>query len=169
MECSKHGSEGQDHIHLCTLNLVDLAGNERQNKAGPNRAEGIATQSAGSGGNGGGNNGNEKPKETSKIHLSLSALGNMTAALADSRALTSPTGNAAEDDAWKMRRPQSSGATIYLSLQQEVEVKTKKLKKLYAKLQVVNVEIQDQHEYACVEQDLEEAQNERSQELKLKY
>lgn len=46
---------------------------------------------------------------------------------------------------------------------------TKKLKKLSAKLQVVNAEIQDQHEHACVEQDLEEAQNEHTQELKLKY
>lgn len=45
----------------------------------------------------------------------------------------------------------------------------KKLKKLHAKLQVVNAEIQDQHEHACVEQDLEEAQNEHTQELKLKY
>uniref|UniRef100_G3SU56 Kinesin family member 3C n=1 Tax=Loxodonta africana TaxID=9785 RepID=G3SU56_LOXAF len=58
----------------------------------------------------------------------------------------------------------------YTSLQQEVEVKTKKLKKLYAKLQAVKAEIQDQHdEYIRVRQDLEEAQNEQTRELKLKY
>uniref|UniRef100_A0A8B9E0C7 Kinesin-like protein n=1 Tax=Anser cygnoides TaxID=8845 RepID=A0A8B9E0C7_ANSCY len=57
----------------------------------------------------------------------------------------------------------------YTSLQQEVEIKTKKLKKLYAKLQAVKAEIQDQHdEYIRVRQDLEEAQNEQMRELKLK-
>lgn len=94
----------------------------------------------------------------------------------------------------------------YTSLQQEVEIKTKKLKKvrgwrvgmtvppratgaagltaappravglraaplpqLYAKLQAVKAEIQDQHdEYIRVRQDLEEAQNEQTRELKLK-
>ncbi|XP_062979756.1 kinesin-like protein KIF3C isoform X2 [Elgaria multicarinata webbii] len=58
----------------------------------------------------------------------------------------------------------------FSSLQQEVEIKTKKLKKLYAKLQAVKAEIQDQHdEYIRVRQDLEEAQNEQTRELKLKY
>ncbi|XP_074847628.1 kinesin-like protein KIF3C isoform X2 [Carettochelys insculpta] len=58
----------------------------------------------------------------------------------------------------------------FTSLQQEVELKTKKLKKLYAKLQAVKAEIQDQHdEYIRVRQDLEEAQNEQTRELKLKY
>ncbi|RMB88183.1 hypothetical protein DUI87_35450 [Hirundo rustica rustica] len=41
---------------------------------------------------------------------------------------------------------------------------------LYAKLQAVKAEIQDQHEeYIRVRQDLEEAQNEQTRELKLKY
>ncbi|XP_072000089.1 kinesin-like protein KIF3C isoform X2 [Engystomops pustulosus] len=58
----------------------------------------------------------------------------------------------------------------YTSLQQEVEMKTKKLKKLYAKLQSVKGEIQDQHdEYVRVRQDLEQAQNEQTRELKYKY
>ncbi|XP_054853326.1 kinesin-like protein KIF3C [Eublepharis macularius] len=58
----------------------------------------------------------------------------------------------------------------FTSLQQEVEIKTKKLKKLYAKLQSVKAEIQDQHdEYIRVRQDLEDAQNEQTRELKLKY
>lgn len=40
---------------------------------------------------------------------------------------------------------------------------------LYAKLQAVKAEIQDQHdEYIRVRQDLEEAQNEQTRELKLK-
>ncbi|KAM9315664.1 kinesin-like protein KIF3C [Gastrophryne carolinensis] len=58
----------------------------------------------------------------------------------------------------------------YTTLQQEVEMKTKKLKKLYAKLQAVKGEIQDQHdEYVRVRQDLEQAQNEQTRELKFKY
>ncbi|XP_018429368.1 PREDICTED: kinesin-like protein KIF3C [Nanorana parkeri] len=58
----------------------------------------------------------------------------------------------------------------YTSLQQEVEMKTKKLKKLYAKLQAVKGEIQDHHdEYVRVRQDLEQAQNEQTRELKYKY
>ncbi|XP_030051400.1 kinesin-like protein KIF3C [Microcaecilia unicolor] len=58
----------------------------------------------------------------------------------------------------------------YTSLQQEVDIKTKKLKKLYAKLQAVKAEIQDQHdEYIRVRQDLEQAQNEQTRELKFKY
>ncbi|XP_068136023.1 kinesin-like protein KIF3C isoform X2 [Hyperolius riggenbachi] len=58
----------------------------------------------------------------------------------------------------------------FTSLQQEVEMKTKKLKKLYAKLQAVKGEIQDQHdEYVRVRQDLEQAQNEQTRELKYKY
>ncbi|XP_029452136.1 kinesin-like protein KIF3C isoform X2 [Rhinatrema bivittatum] len=58
----------------------------------------------------------------------------------------------------------------YTSLQQEVDIKTKKLKKLYAKLQAVKAEIQDQHdEYVRVRQDLEQAQNEQTRELKFKY
>uniref|UniRef100_H2ZYC9 Kinesin family member 3C n=1 Tax=Latimeria chalumnae TaxID=7897 RepID=H2ZYC9_LATCH len=81
----------------------------------------------------------------------------------------------------------------FSSLQQEVEMKTKKLKKvtrwgvsakkklasseillilfqLYAKLQSVKAEIQDQHdEYVRVRQDLEQTQNEQTRELKLRY
>ncbi|XP_043918820.1 kinesin-like protein KIF3C [Protopterus annectens] len=58
----------------------------------------------------------------------------------------------------------------FSSLQQEVELKTKKLKKLYAKLQSVKAEIQDQHEeYVRVRQDLEQTQTEQTRELKLKY
>lgn len=59
---------------------------------------------------------------------------------------------------------------IYMFLQQEVEVKIKKFKKFYVKLQVVKVEIQDQYdEYICVWQDLEEVQNEQICEFKFKY
>ncbi|KAF6103924.1 kinesin family member 3C [Phyllostomus discolor] len=316
VECSERGSDGQDHIRVGKLNLVDLAGSERQNKASPNTAGGTATQSAGSGGGGGG----ERPKEASKINLSLSALGNVIAALAgnrsthipyrdskltrllqdslggnaktimvatmgpashsydeslstlrfanrakniknkprvnedpkdtllrefqeekaaiqDDRSLVSEEKQKLLEEKEKMledlRREQQAtellaakykamesklligGRNImdhtneqqkmlelkrqeiaeqkrreremqqemmlrdeetmelrgtYTSLQQEVEVKTKKLKKLYAKLQAVKAEIQDQHdEYIRVRQDLEEAQNEQTRELKLKY
>ncbi|XP_067840527.1 kinesin-like protein KIF3C isoform X2 [Heptranchias perlo] len=58
----------------------------------------------------------------------------------------------------------------YTSLQQEVEIKTKKLKKLYAKLQAVKAEIQDlQDEHVRERQDLEHSQNQLTRELKLKY
>ncbi|XP_048387877.1 kinesin-like protein KIF3C isoform X2 [Stegostoma tigrinum] len=58
----------------------------------------------------------------------------------------------------------------YSSLQQEVEIKTKKLKKLFAKLQAVKTEIQDlQDEHVRERQDLEHTQNELTRELKLKY
>ncbi|WAR03486.1 KRP95-like protein [Mya arenaria] len=57
----------------------------------------------------------------------------------------------------------------YVSLQQEVEVKTKKLKKLFAKLQATKQEIQDlQEEHVKERQELEQTQNELTRELKLK-
>ncbi|KAJ8370742.1 hypothetical protein SKAU_G00107700 [Synaphobranchus kaupii] len=57
----------------------------------------------------------------------------------------------------------------YSSLQQEVDIKTKKLKKLFAKLQAVKAEINDVHEAHIKErQDLEQTQNELTRELKLK-
>ncbi|XP_059177349.1 kinesin-like protein KIF3B [Physella acuta] len=57
----------------------------------------------------------------------------------------------------------------YQSLQQEVDVKTKKLKKLFNKLQATRQEIQDiQEEYTKERQDLEQTQNELTRELKLK-
>ncbi|KAG9347694.1 hypothetical protein JZ751_005268 [Albula glossodonta] len=58
----------------------------------------------------------------------------------------------------------------FSSLQQEVELKTKKLKKLYAKLQAVKVEIQDMNdEHVKARQELEQTQNELTRELKFKY
>ncbi|KAJ8360924.1 hypothetical protein SKAU_G00174490 [Synaphobranchus kaupii] len=57
----------------------------------------------------------------------------------------------------------------YSSLQQEVDIKTKKLKKLFAKLQAVKSEIQDvQDDHVKQRQDLEQTQNELTRELKLK-
>ncbi|KAH3886424.1 hypothetical protein DPMN_010431, partial [Dreissena polymorpha] len=56
----------------------------------------------------------------------------------------------------------------YVSLQQEVEVKTKKLKKLFAKLQETKREIGDlQEEHVKERQELEQTQNELTRELKL--
>lgn len=58
----------------------------------------------------------------------------------------------------------------FSSLQQEVEIKTKKLKKLYAKLQAVKAEIQDVNdEHVRTRQELEQTQNELTRELKFRY
>ncbi|XP_071388548.1 kinesin-like protein KIF3C isoform X2 [Centroberyx affinis] len=58
----------------------------------------------------------------------------------------------------------------FTSLQQEVEAKTKKLKKLYAKLQCIKTEIQDVNdEHVRSRQELEQTQNELTRELKFKY
>uniref|UniRef100_A0A0B7ATH0 Kinesin-like protein n=1 Tax=Arion vulgaris TaxID=1028688 RepID=A0A0B7ATH0_9EUPU len=57
----------------------------------------------------------------------------------------------------------------YQSLQQEVDSKTKKLKKLFAKLQATRQEIQDlQEEHSKERQELEQTQMELTRELKLK-
>lgn len=89
IECSERGSDGQDHIRVGKLNLVDLAGSERQNKAGPTAQGNSTAQGSGSTGGGGSNSG-ERPKEASKINLSLSALGNVIAALAGNRSTHIP-------------------------------------------------------------------------------
>ncbi|XP_040916818.1 kinesin family member 3Cb [Toxotes jaculatrix] len=58
----------------------------------------------------------------------------------------------------------------FSSLQQEVELKTKKLKRLYAKLQVVKGEMKDViDEHIMTRQELEQTQNELTRELKYKY
>ncbi|KAI3357873.1 hypothetical protein L3Q82_015538 [Scortum barcoo] len=58
----------------------------------------------------------------------------------------------------------------YSSLQQEVDIKTKKLKKLFAKLQAVKAEIHDIQEAHIEErQELEQTQNELTRDLKLKH
>ncbi|KAF0036495.1 hypothetical protein F2P81_011807 [Scophthalmus maximus] len=58
----------------------------------------------------------------------------------------------------------------YSSLQQEVDIKTKKLKKLFAKLQAVKAEIHDiQEEHIKERQELEQTQNELTRDLKLKH
>ncbi|KAI6227433.1 Kinesin-like protein [Aphelenchoides fujianensis] len=62
IECSEPGPDGENHIRVGRLNLVDLAGSERQSKTG---AQG------------------ERFKESTKINLSLSALGNVISALVD--------------------------------------------------------------------------------------
>ncbi|XP_036101023.1 kinesin-like protein KIF3B isoform X2 [Molossus molossus] len=58
----------------------------------------------------------------------------------------------------------------YSSLQQEVDIKTKKLKKLFSKFQAVKAEIHDlQEEHIKERQELEQTQNELTRELKLKH
>uniref|UniRef100_A0ACB8G8T8 Kinesin-like protein kif3c n=1 Tax=Sphaerodactylus townsendi TaxID=933632 RepID=A0ACB8G8T8_9SAUR len=69
VECSEIGPDGEDHIRVGKLNLVDLAGSERQSKMGIQ---------------------GERPKEASKINLSLSALGNVISALVDGKSTHIP-------------------------------------------------------------------------------
>ncbi|GAB6025282.1 Kinesin-like protein kif3b [Chamberlinius hualienensis] len=58
----------------------------------------------------------------------------------------------------------------FSSLQQEVDIKTRKLKKLFGKLEAVKQEIQDiQEEHSRERQEMEQTQNELTRELKLKY
>ncbi|KAK5917162.1 hypothetical protein CgunFtcFv8_012073 [Champsocephalus gunnari] len=58
----------------------------------------------------------------------------------------------------------------FSSLQQEVEHKTKKLKRLYAKLQLVKAETRDViDEHVVIRQELEQTQTELTRELKYKY
>jgi len=64
IEMSEEWSDGRTHFKVGKLNLVDLAGSERQGKTG---AVG------------------ERLKEATKINLSLSALGNVIAALAEGK------------------------------------------------------------------------------------
>ncbi|KAK7098411.1 kinesin-like protein KIF3B [Littorina saxatilis] len=73
----------------------------------------------------------------------------------------------------KLEEKEESAVEIketYNSLQQEVEVKTKKLKKLFGKLQATKAEIADlQEEHTKERQELEQTLMELTRELKLKY
>lgn len=64
IECSELGPDNKDHIKVGRLNLVDLAGSERQIKTG---TEG------------------ERFRESTRINLSLSALGNVISALSGAK------------------------------------------------------------------------------------
>ncbi|KAM6961458.1 kinesin family member 3Cb [Aplochiton taeniatus] len=58
----------------------------------------------------------------------------------------------------------------FSTLQQEVDLKTKKLKRLYSKLQLVKAEIGDViEEHIVTRQELEQTQSELTRELKFKY
>lgn len=73
----------------------------------------------------------------------------------------------------KLEEQEEKGVELektYTSLQQEVEVKTRKLRKLFAKLQTVKQDIVDvTEEYNRDRRDLELTQEELLKELKLKY
>ncbi|KAL8594876.1 Kinesin-like protein kif3b [Nucella lapillus] len=74
--------------------------------------------------------------------------------------------------AQKLEEKEESALEIketYISLQQEVEVKTKKLKKMFNKLQSTKVEIQDvQEEHTKERQEMEQTLMDLTRELKLK-
>ncbi|VIO87073.1 Uncharacterized protein BM_BM3460 [Brugia malayi] len=69
VECSEPGLDGQNHIRVGRLNLIDLAGSERQSKTGSH---------------------GERLKEATKINLSLSALGNVISALVSGKSTHVP-------------------------------------------------------------------------------
>uniref|UniRef100_A0A1I8EPB8 Kinesin motor domain-containing protein n=1 Tax=Wuchereria bancrofti TaxID=6293 RepID=A0A1I8EPB8_WUCBA len=69
VECSEPGLDGQNHIRVGRLNLIDLAGSERQSKTGSH---------------------GKRLKEATKINLSLSALGNVISALVGGRSTHVP-------------------------------------------------------------------------------
>uniref|UniRef100_G7PGM8 Kinesin-like protein n=1 Tax=Macaca fascicularis TaxID=9541 RepID=G7PGM8_MACFA len=174
IECSEVGLDGENHIRVGKLNLVDLAGSERQAKTG---AQG------------------ERLKEATKINLSLSALGNVISAM-ESKLLVGGKNivdhtneqqkileQKRQEIAEQKRREREIQQQMesqdeetlelketYSSLQQEVDIKTKKLKKLFSKLQAVKAEIHDlQEEHIKERQELEQTQNELTRELKLKH
>lgn len=64
VETSEVGADGENHIRAGKLNMVDLAGSEKQTKTG---AEG------------------DRLKEAAKINLALSALGNVISALTSNK------------------------------------------------------------------------------------
>ncbi|XP_034230948.1 kinesin-like protein KIF3B isoform X2 [Thrips palmi] len=71
--------------------------------------------------------------------------------------------DAQEEEAMEIRE-------TYTNLQQEVEIKTKKLKKMFAKLQLVKQEIQDvTEEFNRDRRELEATRNELLKDLKLQY
>ncbi|KAI6175289.1 Kinesin-like protein [Aphelenchoides bicaudatus] len=67
IESSELGLDGEQHIRVGRLNLIDLAGSERQSKTG---AQG------------------DRFRESTKINLSLSALGNVISALVDGKGVS---------------------------------------------------------------------------------
>jgi len=69
IEMSEKWADGRNHFKVGKLNLVDLAGSERQGKTGAS---------------------GERLKEATKINLSLSALGNVIAALVDGKSTHIP-------------------------------------------------------------------------------
>uniref|UniRef100_A0A915HNH6 Kinesin-like protein n=1 Tax=Romanomermis culicivorax TaxID=13658 RepID=A0A915HNH6_ROMCU len=72
LECSEKGVDGAMHVRVGKLNLIDLAGSERQSKTGAS---------------------GQRLKEATKINLSLSTLGNVISALTDPKATHVPYRN----------------------------------------------------------------------------
>uniref|UniRef100_A0A2K6G6U8 Kinesin-like protein n=1 Tax=Propithecus coquereli TaxID=379532 RepID=A0A2K6G6U8_PROCO len=181
VECSEVGLDGENHIRVGKLNLVDLAGSERQAKTG---AQGERLK--------------EKEKKMEDLRREKDAaemLGAKIKAM-ESKLLVGGKNivdhtneqqkileQKRQEIAEQKRREREIQQQMesrdeetlelketYSSLQQEVDIKTKKLKKLFSKLQAVKAEIHDlQEEHIKERQELEQTQNELTRELKLKH
>uniref|UniRef100_A0A2K5S959 Kinesin-like protein n=2 Tax=Cebidae TaxID=9498 RepID=A0A2K5S959_CEBIM len=181
IECSEVGLDGENHIRVGKLNLVDLAGSERQAKTG---AQGERLK--------------EKEKKMEDLRREKDAaemLGAKIKAM-ESKLLVGGKNivdhtneqqkileQKRQEIAEQKRREREIQQQMesrdeetlelketYSSLQQEVDIKTKKLKKLFSKLQAVKAEIHDlQEEHIKERQELEQTQNELTRELKLKH
>uniref|UniRef100_A0A8C8YYF8 Kinesin-like protein n=1 Tax=Prolemur simus TaxID=1328070 RepID=A0A8C8YYF8_PROSS len=180
IECSEVGLDGENHIRVGKLNLVDLAGSERQAKTG---AQGERLKEE------------KKMEDLRREKDAAEMLGAKIKAM-ESKLLVGGKNivdhtneqqkileQKRQEIAEQKRREREIQQQMesrdeetlelketYSSLQQEVDIKTKKLKKLFSKLQAVKAEIHDlQEEHIKERQELEQTQNELTRELKLKH
>uniref|UniRef100_A0A8C0IVF6 Kinesin-like protein n=1 Tax=Chelonoidis abingdonii TaxID=106734 RepID=A0A8C0IVF6_CHEAB len=182
VECSEVGLDGENHIRVGKLNLVDLAGSERQAKTGA-QGERLLKEK-------------EKKMEDLKREKEAAEMLGAKIKAMESKLLVGGKNivdhtneqqkileQKRQEIAEQKRREREIQQQMesqdeetlelketYSSLQQEVDIKTKKLKKLFSKLQAVKAEIHDlQEEHIKERQELEQTQNELTRELKLKH
>nr|BAE02050.1 unnamed protein product [Macaca fascicularis] len=184
IECSEVGLDGENHIRVGKLNLVDLAGSERQAKTGAQGEEMRLLKEE-----------EKKMEDLRREKDAAEMLGAKIKAM-ESKLLVGGKNivdhtneqqkileQKRQEIAEQKRREREIQQQMesqdeetlelketYSSLQQEVDIKTKKLKKLFSKLQAVKAEIHDlQEEHIKERQELEQTQNELTRELKLKH
>uniref|UniRef100_H2ZLU3 Kinesin-like protein n=1 Tax=Ciona savignyi TaxID=51511 RepID=H2ZLU3_CIOSA len=183
IECSEDGLDGKNHIRVGKLNLVDLAGSERQDKnmAEEERARLLQEQQA-------------KLEELKRQHdakeeLNAKIKAMQSKLLVGGRTIMDHT-NEQEKEleerkqllAEQRRKERSMKQQLvareesaleaqesYSSLRQEVDEKTKRLKKMFTRLQQMKADISDLHEANCRErEELEISQMQMNRELKYK-